>query len=192
MNIEDGTVNWGDDGPKPVVDGFDMEARKVSIYEWVRQVRGGVLVGAFTVERHLGAAITYFMLGDRANRDDVLSVFDETLVAPLTFDRRIKVIQSIAPHFIGADDAKSLQGNLNDIRTTRNAMAHKPFWFHPELNANGEVFNLVPMIQRGKSSVALTGQFIEKLNEQISDTINRTSALAWLVAMQEAALDTRI
>ena len=63
--IVDGATNWGAGGPRPAAEGFDIEARSKSIYEWVRQVRGGVLAGAFTVERHISAAIIYFMLGDR-------------------------------------------------------------------------------------------------------------------------------
>ncbi|MBO9452764.1 hypothetical protein J7426_21025 [Tropicibacter sp. R16_0] len=176
--IEDGAVNWGDGGSKPVADGFDMEAREKSIYEWVRQVRGGVLGGAFTVERHLSAAITYFMLGDRIEREDVQSAFNEGLLAPLTFDRRINLVSLIAPHFMTEDKAKTLKGDLNELRTIRNSMAHKPFWFHPELNDMGEVFNLVPMIQRGKAPVALTTEFIANLNERIASLIEQSSKLA--------------
>ena len=40
-----------------------------------------------------------------------------------------------------------------------DSMAHKPFWFHPELNDKDQVFNLVPMIQRGKAPIALTSAF---------------------------------
>lgn len=53
--IEDGATNWGEDGPKPVAEGFDMEARQKSIYEWVRQVRGGVLGGAFRPRRKVSS-----------------------------------------------------------------------------------------------------------------------------------------
>jgi hypothetical protein len=50
-------VNWGADGPAPSAAGFDMEARKDEVTTWVRQVRGGILAGAFTIEHHLRAAI---------------------------------------------------------------------------------------------------------------------------------------
>lgn len=35
--IVDGSVNWETTGPKPTAEGFDMEAREKSIYEWVRR-----------------------------------------------------------------------------------------------------------------------------------------------------------
>jgi hypothetical protein len=183
--IEDSATNWGEGGPKPLAEGFDMEARQKSIYEWVRQVRGGVLGGAFTVERHMSAAIIYFMLGDRIKRDDVSVAFDEGLLGPLTFDRRINVVSLIAPHFMPADEAKILTGDLNELRTIRNSMAHKPFWFHPELNGKGEVFNVIPIIQRGKAPVALTTQFTAKLNELIATLIERSSKLAKAVGKRE-------
>ncbi|WP_340161838.1 hypothetical protein [uncultured Hoeflea sp.] len=134
MRIEDGATNWGEGGRKLAAEGFDMEARQKSVYEWVRQVRGGVLGGAFTIERHLSAAIIYFMLGDRVKRNEVQSAFDDGLLAPLTFERRINVVMLIAPQFQTEDEVKKFKGDLNDLRTIRNSMAHKPFWFHPELN----------------------------------------------------------
>lgn len=183
--IEDGAIDWGEGGPKPAAEGFDMEARQKSIYEWVRQVRGGVLGGAFTIERHMSAAIVYFMLGDRVKLDEVQAAFDEGLLTPLTFERRNNVVLLIAPSFLTEDEVKTLRSDLNELRTIRNSMAHKPFWFHPELNEKGEVFNLVPMIQRGKAHIALTTSFIEKLNEKIGSLIERSSKLAAAVVEQE-------
>lgn len=183
--IEDGATNWGEGGPKPVAEDFDMEARQKSIYEWVRQVRGGVLGGAFTVERHMSAAIFYFMLGDRVKRVDVQAAFDEGLLAPLNFFRRVEVVSLIAPHFMTAVEAKTLKDDLNELRRIRNSMAHEPFWLHPELNDKGEVFNLVPMIQRGKAQVALTSQFIAKLNERIATLIEQSAKLAQAVGKRE-------
>lgn len=183
--IEDGATNWSNGGPRPAAEGFDIEARSKSVYEWVRQVRGGVLGGAFTVERHLSAAIVYFMLGDRLERDDVQSAFDEGLLTPLSFERRINVAMLIAPHFLSDDEVKALRGDLNALRTIRNSMAHKPFWFHPELNDKDQVFNLVPMIQRGKAPIALTSAFTHQLNGQIAGLIDRTATLAATVAKRE-------
>lgn len=141
--------------------------------------------GAFTIERHLSAAIVYFMLGDRIGRDEVQAAFDEGLLAPLTFERRINVVLLIAPNFLTEGEVNTLKGDLNELRTIRNAMAHKPFWFHPELNDKGEVFNLVPMIQRGKAPVALTTSFTAKLNEQIASLIGRSANLAAAVGNRE-------
>ena len=176
--IIDGTTNWGAAGPRPAAEGFDNEARSKSIYEWVRQVRGGVLAGAFTVERHISGAIIYFMLGDRIAMPEVHDAFDEGLLGPLTFERRINVVMLTAPHVLSPDEVASLKADLNELRTLRNAMAHKPFWFHPELNDKGEVVNLVPMIQRGKAPLRLTTPFMEQVNKLIAGLIESTAALA--------------
>jgi hypothetical protein len=183
--IEDGATNWGKGGPKPVAEGFDIKVRQKAIYEWVRQVRGGVLGGAFTIERHMSAAIVYFMLGDRVRRGEVQAAFDEGLLTPLTFERRINVVLLIAHNFMTEEKLKTFKGDLNELRTIRNSMAHQPFWFHPELNDKGEVFNVVPMIQRGKAPVALTTSFTQKLNENIASLIDRTSELAAAVRNRE-------
>ena len=183
--IEDGATRWAKGGPKPSAEGFDMEARYKSIYEWMRQIRGGVLGGAFSVERQLSAVIILFMLGDRVKRDEVQAAFDEGLLTPLTFERRINILLLIAPNFMTKEEVTSLKSDLNELRTIRNSMAHKPFWFHPELNDKGEVFNLVPMIQIGKATTPLTTSFIAKLNEKIASLIDRTSKLANAVRMRE-------
>lgn len=180
--IIDGATNWGKDGPRLAAEGFDIEARSKSIYEWVRQVRGGVLAGAFTVERHISGAIIYFMLGDRIAMPEVQDAFDEGLLGPLTFERRINVIMLIVPHVLSSDEVASLKADLSELRTLRNAMAHKPFWFHPELNDKGEVVNLVPMIQRGKAPLPLTTAFVERVNKMIASLIERTAALAAAIA----------
>lgn len=175
--IIDGATNWGKDGPRPAAEAFDIEARSKSIYEWVRQVRGGVLAGAFTVERHISGAITYFVLGDRITQPEVQDAFEDGLLGPLTFERRINVVMLVAPHFLSPDAVASLKADLSELRTLRNAMAHKPFWFHPELNDKGEVVNLVPMIQRGKAPLALTTAFVEQVNRLIASLIEKTATL---------------
>lgn len=183
--IVDGATNWGATGPCPAAEGFDIEARSKSIYEWVRQVRGGILAGAFTVERNISAAIIHFMLGDRIALPDVQQAFDEGMLGPLNFERRINVLMLIAPHVLSSDEVASLKVDLRELRTLRNAMAHKPFWFHPELNDNGEVANLVPMIQRGKASMPLTTAFVEQINSLIAGLIERAAALADAVSSQQ-------
>ena len=176
--IVDGAIDWGAGGPRPAATGFDIESRSKSIYEWVRQVRGGVLAGTFIVERHISAAIIHFILGDRIRIAEVQEAFDAGLLGPLTFERRINVVALVAPHILASHDAAALKVDLNELRSLRNAMAHNPFWFHPELNEDGKVLNLVPMIMRGKALQPLTTTFIEKVNAQISDLIEKTAALA--------------
>lgn len=175
--IIDGATNWDKDGPRPATEGFDIEARSKSIYEWIRQVRGGVLAGAFTVERHLNGSISYFLLGDRIEIPEVREAFDDGLLGPLSFERRIILVLLIASHVLSSDKVESLKADLSELRTLRNAMAHKPFWFFPELNDKGEVVNLVPMIQRGKAPLALTTTFVEQVNKLIAGLIEKTAAL---------------
>lgn len=155
-----------------------MEARSRSVYEWVRQIRGGVLAGAFTVERHMSAAIIRFMLGERIELADVRETFDEGLLAPLTFERRINVALLIAPHVLSGDAVASLKADLSELRSLRNAMAHRPFWFHPEFNSDGQVVNLVPMIMKGKTPLPLTSAFMEQVNARILRLIEQTSRMA--------------
>jgi hypothetical protein len=50
----------------------------------------------------------------------------------------------------------------------------KPFWFHPEMNEEGRVVNLAPMITRGKAPLPLTTALIEKVNAQIGGLIEKT------------------
>jgi len=185
--IVDGAIDWGKGPPRPAASGFDLEARRTAIYEWVRQVRGGVLAGAFTVERHLSAAIIYFMLGDRIAKPEVQETFDEGLLGPLTFERRIAVALLIAPHVLPADQVASFKGELTELRTLRNAMAHRPFWHHPELNDAGEVVNLVPVIMRGKAPLPLTTPFVEQTNVRIANVIAQAYALAEAAARSASA-----
>lgn len=180
--IIDGATNWGKGGPRPAAEGFDIEMRSKSIYEWVRQVRGGVLAGAFTVERHISAAIIYFMLGDRIAITEVHDAFDEGLLGPLTFERRINVVMLIAPNVLSPEEVASLKADLSELRTLRNAMAHKPCWFQPELDSGGKVVNLVPMIQRGRAPMPLTTPFMGQVNALIAGLIERTASLAASIA----------
>lgn len=184
--ILDGSINWADGLPRLPAEGFDLEARKRDVYDWIRQVRGGILAGAFTVERHLSATIVYFMLGERVELREVHDAFDEGLLGPLTFERRINVAMLIAPHLLPAAEVASLKADLNDLRSLRNAMAHKPFWFHPELDVDDKVINLVPIIMRGKGALALTTALIEQLNIQISQMIAKVSNLSILAARRHS------
>lgn len=190
--VVDGSINWGSESPRPAANGFDLEQRSRDIYEWVRQVRGGVLAGAFTVERHLSAAIIYFTLGDRVAIPEVHDTFDEGLLGPLTFERRINVALMLAAHVLPADEVASLKGDLSELRSLRNSMAHKPFWLHPEFNEQGEVVKLVPLIMRGKSPLPLTTALIEKLNVQIAALIKKAADLATVVAKRSVIAAPRI
>ena len=175
--IIDAAVNWGPNGPAPTAPGFDVEARKDDVTSWVRQVRGGILAGAFTVERHLSAAIVYYILGERVKNHEVQDVFDEGILSPMTFERRINVAMLIAAHFFDAETVKEMSAELTALKTLRNAMAHKPFWFHPELNDDGEVANIVPIVMRGKGPLPLTTAFIEETNQKMQSLIAQSLRL---------------
>lgn len=122
------------------------------------------------------------MLGERIGIREVQDTFDEGLLAPLTFERRINVALMIVEHVLPTNDSPSLKADLNDLRSLRNSMAHKPFWFHPEFDEEGRVANLVPLIMRGKSPMPLTTALIEKLNVEVTALIQKTADLATEVA----------
>lgn len=187
--IIDGATSWGPSGERPFAPGFEGEARSKSIYEWVRQVRGGVLAGVFTIESHLTDAILHFMLGDRVRRADVLSTFGDAILAGLTFDKRINIVKMLTPHFRSAVESKALQSDLNELRTVRNAMAHHRFWFVPKVDDKGNVFDLVPCTRIGKGRQILTTPYIEKLNTKILMLIDQSAKLAVDVRRREVSLD---
>lgn len=110
---------------------------------------------------------------------------DDGLLSQLTFDRLISEALLVAPHFLQPEEVSALKGDLSELRTLRSAMAHHPFWFHPKLNDRGEVFNLVPLIRRGKASLPLTTAFTKRLNDTITSLIERTAALAEAVRKHE-------
>ncbi len=183
----DGAIKWGPDGPRPITTGFGAEARKKAVYEWVRQIRGGVLGGVFTIETHLNATIQLFILGKRADIPEVFEIFDDNLLSWLTFDRRISIAKDIAARLFPSEKAVAFRSDLSTIRTIRNAMAHHSFWFEPQLNEKGELFELVPVIKVGKGSEPLTSSYIERLNLQISSLIEKSIELESLVREYEAA-----
>jgi len=175
--IVDGAIMWPEPRP-PLAAGFDLEKRKADIYEWVRQIRGGVLAGSFTVERNLSATIVFYFLGDRVLLQDVQEAFDECILNALTFERRINAVSTIAPHLIGADAAKTLSTGLGELKSIRNAMAHQPHWYVTQTNEAGEVNSLVPFVRRGKQPLALTTSWVEDTNAKMVALIKATAELA--------------
>ena len=157
--------------------GFDTEARKDDVTNWVRQLRGGILAGAFNVERHLSNEIAYHILVDRMKKHEIQDVFDEGILSPMTFERRINVAMLIAAHFCDAETVKKMSSELTVLKTLRNATAHKPFWFHPELNEDGQVANIVPIVMRGKDPLPLTTAFVEDTNQKMQSLIAQSLCL---------------
>lgn len=171
------------DGPLPVEPGFNIEDRVKNVYDWVRQIRGGVLGGAFNIERNISAAIVFFFLGDRAKMEGVQEAFDDAILGPMTFERRINAVAAIAPQLVQSAAAKKLCSDLSELKTLRNSMAHKPFWFVPQVNEHGRVHEVVPYIMRGKGPIALTSKLIEETNESIRRLIVQTQRLAESAAL---------
>lgn len=188
--IVDASIDWGPQGPSPFAPGFDFEARSKDINDWVRQVRGGILAGAFTIERHLSAAIIYYVLGDRIRMRDVQDVFDDGILSQMTFERRINVAMLIAHHFFDAATVKGMSSELTTLKTLRNAMAHRPFWFHVERNDAGEVANIVPIIMRGKEPLPLTTAFVEDTNAKMQALIAATMRLEHAVVTANSGPQT--
>lgn len=175
--IVDGAINWPDPRP-PLAPGFDLEQRKADVYEWVRQIRGGVLAGSFTVERNLSGAIMIFFLGDRVQMEHVQDAFDDCILGPMTFERRINAVSTIAPHLIGAEAGKALTAELGELKSIRNVMAHQPHWYQTQVNDAGELVSLVPFMRKGKQPLPLTSAWVEDMNAKMRKVIDDTSALA--------------
>lgn len=175
--IVDGAINWPEPRP-PLAPGFDLEKRKADVYEWVRQIRGGVLAGSFTVERNLSATIALFFLGDRVRIDSVHDAFDECILGAMTFERRINAVATVAPHLIGADAAKTLAAELGELKSIRNAMAHQPHWYQTQVNEAGELTSLVPFVRKGKQALPLTSAWVEDMNARMRSAIDKTGELA--------------
>jgi len=175
--IAEGTIDWGGRHPQGQVHGKALHDVTSDIHEWIRQVRGGIMAGAFAVERMLSASIIHYFLGGRMRDLEVQEAFDEGILQRLTFERRISLALTVAVKFFDPDTFKDFDGKLTSLRTLRNAMAHNPFWLHPEFDDEGTLFNIVPLIKRGKAVVPLTTAFIEEQNEEIKRTIDLAQRL---------------
>lgn len=179
--IAEGTIDLGGCRPQGQVHGKPLHEVTSDIHEWIRQVRGGIMAGAFAVERMLSASIIHYFLGGRMRDLEVQEAFDEGILQRLTFERRISLALIVAAKFFDSVAFKDFDGKLTSLRTLRNAMAHNPFWFHPEFDDEGALINIVPVIKRGKSVVPLTTPFIEEQNEEIKRTIDLAQELVTAV-----------
>lgn len=184
--IVDGAIIFPDPRP-PLAPGFDLEKRKDAIYEWVRQIRGGVLAGSSTVERNLSGLIMLFFLGDRIQMETVQDAFEDCVLNPMTFERRINAVATIATHLIGAEAAKALAADLGELKSLRNAMAHQPHWYQTQVNEAGELISLVPFIRKGKQPLPMTSPWVEEMNAKMRKLIDETTALAEAAASRVRA-----
>lgn len=149
-----------------------------ALAEWVRTIRGGMLAGAFYVERNLSVAIEAYFLGPvHGPGNEKADVFVEALLDGLTFERRSNAALLIAEKLI-PDRVGDLRADLAEVRAIRNAMAHNPCWFEPRIDGEGVVVELAPHIRRGRGIVHLTTAQIESWNALVERTIRRTEYLA--------------
>lgn len=168
--IAEGEINWGKDGPRGASPERLKEMTK-DIHDWVRQVRGGFLSGAFAIERSLSAAIIHYFLGPRVALDEVQSAFDDGILQALSFDRRISAARLVAERVFTDASAKRLVDGLGKIRGVRNVMAHQPFGLVPQFNPDGSLYCLTPVLKQGKGTLVLTTALIEEQNTAMKEMI---------------------
>lgn len=147
---------------------------------WVRQVRGGVLTGSYEIERNLSGFVEFYLLGPRAADKKVRQVFEEHILASLTFERRINCAMQVAKILLPANEVKTLQSRLSEMKSLRNAMAHNPCWFEPYLDHEAKVARLRPKMMKGKQEIAMDGDWVEKMNAEMISLIEETGRLVHL------------
>jgi len=160
--------------------GCKLEEAQKDHITWVRQVRGAVLTAAYEIERNLGGFIEFYLLGPRAANQTIRSIFEEDVLGPLTFERRINLAIRVARELMPKSEVKELQSRLNDMKSLRNAMAHNPCWFEPYLDHDAKVVRLRPMIMKGKQEIALDGNWGEQLSDDIGALIAETGRMVHL------------
>lgn len=168
VRLPDNALFDPDDPPQP---------NPETLARWVREVRGGILAGAFYLERNMNIAIECFILGELHGRGVKSEVFGEALLSALNFDRRMKAAILVAEH-IHPDEIKELRAGLNEIRVIRNAMAHNPCWFSGKPDGDFVVRQLHAFIQKGKETVHLTGGVVDEWNGLMRRMIDMTDRLA--------------
>jgi hypothetical protein len=144
---------------------------------WVREVRGGILSGAFYLERNMNMAVEAFFLGPLHGRGEKSEVFGEALLSALNYERRTKAALLVAER-IRPDDVKELQAGLSQLRAVRNAMAHNSCWFTGELDDGGIVRRLQVFLQVGKQTLELDCERVAESNELMQRMIEATARLA--------------
>ena len=156
------------DPPKP---------HPATLARWVREVRGGILAGAFYLERNMNMAVEAFFLGPLHGEGQRSEVFGDGLLSALNFERRTKATLLIAERIRPAD-VKELREGLNELRSIRNAMAHNSCWFTGEAGDDGIVRRLNAFIRKGKVIVRLDGSLVDEWNLLMQRMIDLTARLA--------------
>lgn len=176
----EGEICFPDDWHHSPHAGCKLEEAKSQLISWIREVRGGVLTGAYEIERNLGGFVEFYLLGPRAADKTIRSIFEEHVLGPLTFERRINLAIQVAQGLFPKAEIKRLQGRLNEMKSLRNAMAHNPCWFEPYLDHDVKVVRLRPKIMKGKQEVVLDADWVAQMNRDMIALIEETSHLVHL------------
>lgn len=160
--------------------GCGLEKAREQLIPWVREMRGGVLTGAYEIERNLGGFVEFYLLGARAADKTIRSIFEEDVLGPLTFERRINLAVRVAQELLPQAEVKALQRRLNEMKSLRNAMAHSPCWFEPYLDHEAKVARLRPKIMRGKEELSLDGERGDQIGKDVSELVAETGRLVYL------------
>jgi len=144
---------------------------------WVREVRGGILSGAFYLERNMNMAVEAFFLGPLHGRGEKSELFGEALLSALNFERRSKAALLVAER-IRPDDVKELREGVNQLRAIRNAMAHNFCWFTGKPDDVGIVRRLEVFVRMGKGTVQLDAKRVSEWNDLMQRMIHATARLA--------------
>ncbi len=185
----EGEICFPDDWHHSPHAGCKLEEAQQQLISWIREVRGGVLTGAYEIERNLGGFVEFYLLGPRAADTTIRSIFEEHVLGSLTFERRINLAVQVAQELLPKTEVRKLQARLNDMKSLRNAMAHNPCWFEPYLDHEAKVARLRPKIMRGKQEIVLDADWVAQMNRDIVALIAETSRLVHLtldLAREEA------
>ncbi len=153
------------------------EPHPATLARWVREVRGGILAGAFYLERNMNMAVEAFFLGPSHGQGQQSEVFGEALLSALNFERRTKAALLIAER-IRPDNVKELREGLNELRSVRNAMAHNSCWFTGEPGDDGVVRRLDAFSKKGKQILRLDRPLVDEWNSLMHRMIDLTAQLA--------------
>lgn len=180
----DGSIRWFDKTADDAADSFDLEARQIAIYDWVRQFRGGVIAGASEIERNLDLFLVLYFL-DRSGSRKKLQEFSQCFLENLSLERKCQAMLRVLKSHNPAK-AKELSKQLQTIRDMRNATAHRPFWMELVVSEEGKIVGLIPFITKGSETIALTTELVEEMNELIPKAIEGAKSAIQDLELTEA------
>lgn len=169
--LPDGSIEWGALSKSDIAERFDIRERQRVLYDWIRVIRGGIVSGAFSIERNFDGIISVFYL--RQNHE-VFEHFRSELLVPITFDRKLSIVCSILRILRDEQTSKAFGKEVRKFQVLRNAMAHRPFWLDPLTDAEKRIVDLKPMIRVGKQEKHVNRGFVNETNALIRTLIEAT------------------